>query len=185
MRTILVVGSLLVGSLGMTSPAHAGLLELSGAFSFSQSSLGKTGTQWTRRWLGSVGYYFFGLSEIEFAVQDVMYRTKIDNVEDTSFHDRIYSVNWVQSLAPRSSFLQPYFKVGVGQLNRNATGSYWTGDAPDPVFDSLTAVLGAGLKIQIFRALNLKAETTTYLTNGAISTWKDNVYVNFGVSLYL
>ena len=137
-----------------------------------------------RRLGASIGYYFWALSEIEFSVQDVLYRTKISTVEDTTFHDQIYSVGWVQSLTSKQSGFQPYLKLGVGQLNREASGTYWSGGNPPTIYDSLTVVMAAGLRIYVLKTLALRGEGTSYLTGGMLSTWKDNFSVNGGVSIY-
>ena len=163
--------------------AHAGMFELSGSFSYSESKFGATSSQSTRRWGASIGYYFLALSEIELAIQDVMYRTRVSTTEDTTYHDKIYSANWVQSLAPRSYPVQPYLKVGVGQLNRDSSGSD-VGTTVPAIYDSLTAIMGAGLRITIIRSISLKVEATTYLTGGLLSTWKNNSSIAGGVSVF-
>lgn len=164
--------------------ASAGPLELSASFAFNGSNYGNNNYEWTRRYEFSVGYTFWGVSELEVSVQDITTRTKIDSVADTTFHDRIYSVDWVQSFTKASTF-QPFVKVGIGQLNRDAYGTYYGGTAPPALYDSLTGVLGAGLRIYIVRAFSLKVEGTTYLAGGMISTWKDNFAFDAGFSIFL
>ena len=129
--------------------------------------------------------YFFALSaKSKFLSKDVLYRTQIEGMEDTTFHDQIFSLDWVQSLASKNSWIQPYVKLGIGQLDQDASGSYAGGLTPPAVYDSWTVVAGAGLRIFIVRSFALKAEGTTYLTGGNISTWQDNFAVSGGVSLY-
>ncbi len=181
MRSLLLLFLLLL----TVESSNAGGFEISGGGSYSESKLGESSFQWTRRWTLAIGYQFWHLSEIEFAMQDVVYQTKITHVEDTKFHDQVYSIDWVQHLASRGSFLIPYVKVGVGQLNREASGSYWEGGAPPKIYDSLTAVLGGGLKVMVTRRLGLRVEGTSYLTNGVLSTWRNNVSTKFGFSIYL
>src|SRR5688572_27074170 len=84
------------------APTLAGTFEISAGFSYSQNNYSNGNFQWNRRWGASVGYHFLGLSELEVAFQDVYDRTKISGYQDTTFHDRIYSLNWVQSLAPKT-----------------------------------------------------------------------------------
>lgn len=180
-----IVIAILFLLISIPKQASAGYFELSGTFSYSSSNYGAGQFQWSRHWSGSVGYHFLALSEIEFSIGDSVYRTKLDTVEDTTFHDQIYSVSWVQSFAPRDSFFQPYAKAGIGQLNRDASGYYSTGATPPAVYDSVTGILGVGVKILLFHSFALKGETSTYLTGGVISTWKDNVSASAGVSLYL
>jgi hypothetical protein len=67
-------------------------------------------------------------------------RTKILGYEDTVFIDRVMSLNWVQNLFTFEA-IQPYFKIGAGQLNREASGSYANGSSPNPQTDALTAIL--------------------------------------------
>lgn len=165
--------------------SYAGVLELSGTFSFSQSNIGDSNFQWSRRWSLGVGYYIGGTSEIEFGMMDVLNRTKIAYLEDTTFHDEVYSLHWVQYFASRSSMFVPYAKLGAGQLNREATGMYWAGGAPPARYGSLTAVLGVGLKLNVYRSISLRAEGTSYLSGAVLSTWQDNFSINFGASIYL
>ena len=161
--------------------AQAGIMELSGNFSYSQSNFGNGGFSWSRRYGASIGYYFLALSEIEFSVQDIVYKTGFNDSEFTNFHDQIYSVDWVQSLSPKSSGFQPYFKLGIGQLNRESSSS---GSTSSVIYDSLTGVAGAGLRIFILNFLSIKGECTSYLVGGAISTAKDNLAFNAGISFY-
>jgi hypothetical protein len=164
--------------------ASAGAIELSIGASFNRSNYSETSYAWTRRLGFSVGYHLTELSEIEIAFQDVIDRTFIQDYQDTTFHDEVYSANWVQSLTGKESVFQPYFKVGVGQLRRTATGSYASGAAPPSEIDSLTAILGAGLRIYITKTFAIRGEATTYLTGGALGTWQDNYALQAGVSWF-
>ncbi len=173
----------LVAASGLSSPdAHADRFEVSAGFSFNRTNFSPGNYSWTRRLGGSIGFKFSALSSIEFALQDVYDRTKIANFEDTYFRDQIYSVNWIQNLFTFAS-IQPYFKVGAGQLNREAGGEYANGASPNPRTDSVTAVIGAGTRIYVTRGFGIRIEAMSYLTGGAISTYKDNVGFTVGASL--
>lgn len=165
------------------SPAQASYFELGGSFSFSQTSYGSSGYSWSRRWGVSLGYYFFGLSEVEFSFQDVLYRNLFGYSEDSTYHDQIYSVDWVQAITPKEWGFQPYFKLGAGQLHRTASATYW-GATSNAAYDQLTAILGAGIKIFLSRSAAVRVEGTTYLTDGTISSWKNNFAINAGCSIY-
>ena len=174
------------GALFVNEEARAGsTLEISTGLSFYQSNYSADNYSWTRRWGASFGFHFTDLTEIEFSFQDITDRTVLSGYEDTTFHDQVYSVDIVQSLSTRSSPIQPYVKAGIGQLNRTASGTYANGASPPLVVDSLTGVLGAGLRVYLTRQFAIRAEGTSYLTGGAISTWKDNFSGTFGVSLFL
>jgi len=164
--------------------AAAGAVEFSFGFSFNKSNYSGSSYSWTRRWGTSIGYYFGPTSQIELAYQDVTDRSKIVGYEDTTFHDKIYSVNLVQELMPKKFPVQPYVKAGVGQLNRSATGMYAWGASPPLKVDSITGVLGAGLRIYITRTFGIRSEATTYLAGGAINKWKDNVGFTVGASFF-
>jgi hypothetical protein len=163
---------------------YAGVFEVSAGFSFSRSNYTEENYSWTRRWGASLGYHITESSQIELSFQDVTDRTMITGYEDTTFHDKIYAVNWVQSLLKKDVAVQPYLKAGVGQLNREATGFYASGASPPRIVDSLTGILGAGLKIHLTRGLGMRTEVSTYLTGGKLSTWEDNVSFSTGLSFY-
>ncbi|OFZ00852.1 MAG: hypothetical protein A2070_15045 [Bdellovibrionales bacterium GWC1_52_8] len=163
----------------------AARVEISSGFSFSQSTYAEGSYSWTRVWGASFGYNLTELTQIELSFQDVTDRTHIANYQDTTFYDRIYSVDWSQSFAGKNAGLQPYVKVGIGQLNREATGSYANGISPPEIVDSVMGVLGGGLKIYLTRNVGLRSEVTSYLTGGSIRTWKDNTKLTLGFSLYL
>jgi hypothetical protein len=170
----------------LTAPAtlQAGVFEVSAGFSYSRSNYSDRNFSWSRRYGLSLGYHLSDISQIEFSFQDVMDRTKIDGFEDTTFNDKIYSLNWVQSLVPRGSPIVPYVKAGIGQLNREATGTYSFGIAPPAILDSLTGILGVGIKVNLTKGFGLRVEATTYLTGGRLSTWSDNFAINSGFSFY-
>jgi hypothetical protein len=166
------------------SEAQASNFELSGGFSFNRSNYSEGNFSWTRRYGGTVGYRIAPMSTIELSVQEVVDRTRITGYEDTVFTDNIYSVNWVQNLFTLAA-IQPYFKVGAGQLNREATGTYANGSGPNPRTDSITGVLGLGSRIYITRSFAIRAELTSYLTGGSIRTYQDNVGFTLGASIGL
>ncbi|MEN9722428.1 MAG: hypothetical protein RJB38_414 [Pseudomonadota bacterium] len=161
--------------------ARAELFEASLGFSFTRQNFSAGNFSWNRRWGGSLGLKFSPVSSIELSFQDVVDRNKIIGYEDTQFRDRVYSVNWIQNLFT-FAWIQPYFKVGAGQLNREATGEYGNGTSPNPRTDSITAVIGGGSRFYITRTFGIRAEVTSYLTGGSIRTYRDNVGFTVGGS---
>ena len=166
------------------SNALAGRFEVSSGFSYSRTDYGNSNYSWTRRWAGSFGYHFSELSEIEVSMQDVVDRTLLRGYQDTTTHDQIYSLSWVQSMLGKGFLIDPYVKVGAGQLNRDASGTYAFGGSPASQVDSLTVLLGAGIRFHITKGFGIRTEVNSYLTGGSISTYKDNVSYNAGISLY-
>lgn len=166
-----------------TAAAAAGVFELSASASFGMSYYGPDYYTWTRHWGASFGYYVGTQSEIEVSFQDVTNRAKTGS-QDTTFHDQVYSIQWVQTLVPKTFFIQPFAKLGIGQLNREANGSYANGAVPPLIYDSLTGVVGAGFRIYIYGPTALRMDATTYLADGQLSTWQDNFNVTTGISIY-
>jgi hypothetical protein len=185
-RWIIIAAAALLLPILIPSQAKAGYFELSGGFSYDKNNYGDDDYSWDRKWGASFGYHFSERSEIELSFQDVVERTSILNFEDTTFHDQIYSVDWVQALTGKDFPIQPYFKVGVGQLDRTATGSYGvngSSGSPPAELDQVTPILGLGLRIYLTRNFGLRGEATTYLTSG-ISSWNQNISITGGVSFY-
>ncbi|MGK5083325.1 outer membrane beta-barrel protein [Bdellovibrionota bacterium FG-1] len=183
--TVALFGILLgLAMIAAPQEALAGKFELSNGFSYSRTDYGSGNFSWTRRWGASFGYHFSERSEFEFSFQDVVQRTAITSYEDTTFHDQVYSVNWVQSLLGKAYTVDPYFKIGAGQLNREASGNYGSAGAPASEVDAITVILGAGLRINLSRSFALRGELDADLTGGNISTWKDNIGFNAGFSFF-
>lgn len=168
----------------LSTSASGGAIEFSVAGSYSRSNYTESNYSWNRRYGGSIGYHLSERSQIEFAFQDSLDRTRIAYYEDTTFHDQVYSANWVQALTGKNFAIQPYFKIGIGQLNREASGNYVFGSSPPAVVDSVTGVLGLGSRIYLTRSFGLRAEATSYLQGGSIRTWKDNFGITVGVSFF-
>lgn len=166
------------------SIAHAGYFEISGGFYFTKSTYSDTDFNWVRRYGANAGYHFWDMSEIEFTYQDVTDRTVLTGFEDTTFHDQIYGIDWNQALTPKSFPVQPYVKLGVGELNRTASGSYSGGAAPPAVLDQATMILGAGIRVYLTKNFGLRAEAISYITAGGLATYKQNVSTTIGVSIY-
>ncbi len=160
-----------------------GQFEISIGFSYSTQRYGTDSYSWNRRIGASIGYFPWSVTEIELAFQDVVDRTKISGFQDTTFHDQIYSVNVVQQLVPKEWPVQPYLKLGVGQLNREATGSYAFGSSPPAILDSITIITGAGLRIYITKIFAIRTEATSYIQGGVLDTWDKNLAFNVGLSV--
>ena len=183
-KVLLVMILTWVCCVALPRQAAAGMFEFSLALAYNRSTYSEDNYEWNRRWGSSAGYQFSDKSGIEFAMQDVVNRIRIVGYEDTTTHDQIYSFNWIQNFLGKNAGFQPYVKVGVGQLNREATGTYAGGASPPLIVDSVTGVLGAGFRVYLVRNLALRTEATTYLSGGSIRTWKDNVGITIGASLY-
>lgn len=180
----LLAAALLAGALALPAQARAGVWEFSLGVSYYRTNYGQDGYNWTRRSGLSVGYYFTELGQVELSFQDSTSRTLFVGSQDITTHDQVYSASYVQHLAPRRLPFQPYLKAGIGQLIREAEGSYADGSTPTRLFSTLTGVLAAGMKIKVTQTFGIRGEATTYLEKARINTWRDNVAVTFGASMY-
>lgn len=172
----------MVLSLLCGAPQSQANFEASFGFSFNKTNYGEGNYNWTRRYGLNLGYNLTELTQIEAAYQNVRDRTKIEGYEDTTFDDEIFSLNWLQTLMPKSSPVQPFTKLGIGQLNREASGNYVGGSSPPRIVDSVTGILGAGVRVYLTRTFAIRTECTSYLQGGQIRKWKDNIGVTFGIS---
>ena len=184
LQLVLVACAIVAGGVSPV-PASAAPVSLSLSAGYNRSNYGLDSYSWTRTLSGAVGLMVFPISELEVSYQDSLTRTHIVDYQDTSYHDQVYSLNWVQSVFPRRFFIQPFVKAGIGQLNREAFGSYANGARPPSRIDSVTGVLGAGLKIFFGRIIAIRTEATSYVDGGDFRTWQDNISITAGISLEL
>jgi hypothetical protein len=166
------------------SHAVAGVFELGGAFSYDHNTYNGGSYTSDKSWSTSLGYYFTEESEVEFSYQDSINRDFEPGVQDLSYEDRVYSINFLYHFFEEGSRFKPYLRTGVGQLNRDATGSIEGGFSPPGRLDQVTVIGGLGLKAKISSQIAFKFEFTTFLLGGAVSTWKDNETLNIGGSFY-
>jgi hypothetical protein len=182
------VFSFMVGTLSLclASSSHAyerGKFDISFGFGYNTQSIGNGSFAINKRIGGSVGYFIFPVTEVELAYQYSVERTKILNFQDTTFYDSVFTGNVTQYVFPKHWPVQPYLKLGLGQLNRIAEGSYAFGAAPAAELASLTVVMGFGVRFYITRFIAVRTELTSYLAGGAISTFTENMAVNMGLSV--
>ncbi len=164
--------------------ARADYWEFSSGFNYSHSAYSGGSYSWNRRLGGSVGYNFSDSSTLEIAYQKSFERDHYEGFEDSFYNDQVYSLNLVWNLLGRNAPIQPYAKIGIGQLNREATVYDSVGRSQVQHLDQVTGVIGAGLKLFLTKTFAIKVEGTSYLAGAKISTWRDNFGATFGVSFY-
>lgn len=175
-----------VGIHCLPSLAHAqGVWELSAGGGYNRTRFTDRDFSWSRRYTGAVAFYFLESSQVELAVQTSRERVKLSGFQDTIINDTTMSVSWLQSFFGRQALFQPYLRLGVGQLNRDATGTFASGAQPPAILDVVTVVIGAGLRLRVSARLGVRVEAVSYLERGNINTWRNNVAINYGISLFL
>lgn len=175
---ILVTALMLVNGIDRAS---AGQFEIGLGGSFSASKYSEAANNWSRRWNGSLGYHFTHSSGVEVSYQDVYSVNVVVGDQTTTYHDQVYSLNWWQSVFPEKWFLQPYFKLGVAQLNRSIDIVYADGFAAATQYAQLSGVVGAGIRIPLHEAVSLSGEISSYLSEWRLSSLSDNFSFNAGV----
>lgn len=184
MTYIRFIFGILLASVLFGPTAEAGYWEFATGFNYSRSEYSNNSFSWNRRLGGSVGYNFSDSSTIEVAYQKSYERNHYEGFEDSAYTDQVYSMNLVWNVLGRTSQVQPYFKVGIGQLNRDASIYDSAGRSQIQHLDQVTGVLGAGLKLHLTKTFAIRMEGTSYLSGAKIDTWKNNFGATFGVSLY-
>jgi len=166
------------------SLAHAGYFEISGGAFYTRSSYSSSDYNWTRKYGATIGYHLTDLSEVEFTYQNVTDQTVLTGIESTTFHDEIYGLDWNQSLTGKGTGIQPYIKLGIGQLDRTASGSYSGGVQVPLELDQVSGIVGVGLRIYLTRNFGLRGELLAYPTSLNTSTWSQNISTTAGISIY-
>jgi hypothetical protein len=164
--------------------SQAGIFELSGGYALTRSTYNGGSYTHETSWTASFGFYFTEESEFELMYQDTKTNDYVPGVQNTTNRDRVYSANLLFHLAAKDAWVKPYVRGGIGQLNRDATGTYEGGYAPPGQMDEVTVIGGLGIKMKINDRFGAKAEAVTYLQGGSISTWQDNLNVTVGGSIY-
>ena len=173
---------ILIGLLFFSS-AQAGVYELGASFAWNRSNYAGNSYTWTRSWAGSFGYFFTQDSEVQFSFSDTTNRDYEPGLQDISYEDRVYSLNFLYYLFEETSMFRPYFRIGVAQLNRNESGNIG-GQVPAGELDQVSVIGGLGFKLKLSEKISFKTEATSYLTGGSIGSWQDNLTFNFGAAFY-
>ncbi len=165
--------------------AQAGVYELGASFAYSRSNYNAGSYTRSSAYGISFGYYFTQDSEVQFSYSDKTDKTFVKNVQDTTYRDRTYSINMLYYLLDEQSTFRPFFRIGIGQLNRDATGTYSAAGYSAPGrLDTVSVIGGLGFKWKVLEKIALKCEATSYLTGGAIGSWSDNLTFNIGGAFY-
>jgi hypothetical protein len=152
--------------------------------SISRSNYGNGSYSRSQRVSGSVGFYLTSTTELEVTYTDSrsLYNSEPAPKTITVTRDRTLGCTLSQHLLPRSSFLQPYIKGGAAQLNRRQSVVYNGAQQPETTLKQPSAVLGAGLRLNVLSFLSLKVEFTTYLINFQMREARQNYEWDAGVS---
>ncbi len=176
---------LMVTGFVFCNSVHAGVYEVGGSYSWNRSNYSSGSYTWSRAYGLSFGYYFTQDSELQFSYSDTTTNTSVKDVQDANYRDRVYSMNLVYHLFEEQSSFRPYFRLGVGQLNRDTTVNYVSaGYSTSGRLDQVSVIGGLGFKFKLSSQISLKSEATSYLTGGSIGSWQDNLSYSIGGAFY-
>lgn len=179
-----------------TSTANARpAVEISSMFSYGKSELGGGAFTQQTRYSFSFALRFTKVSAIEVSYlrsktknfsPDVLDSLVSDVIDQTlTYDDTVYSANWVQNILPSKWILQPYLKVGAGRLIRKQRVDYTgilSGESKETIQESVTGVVGAGVRLFLLKNMALKGEFISYMPKFRLSTWKDSQLFTAGFS---
>jgi len=184
MKTVKTIGWGILLFILSANPVLAGVFDLGGSYSFEKDSYNAGSYTVTRSYSVTFGYYFTQDSELQFMYQDTTTHDFVQSVQDITYRDRVYSLNLLYYLFQRETPVRPYFRIGVGQLNRDASGHYEGGYSPPGRLDQVSVIGGLGFKVRLSNRFGMSAEAISYLIGGNLSTWEDNITLNIGGSFY-
>lgn len=171
--------------------AFGGAIETSVMGSYARSRLSDGYNSVQRRYAGSMDFKFTQISAIQLeyshTTTKISYKTTLNGILSyytnyaVTYDDVVYSVNWIQNLVPAKYLIQPYFKVGVGRMNRTQKEEY-LGITDSVGQKVITGVGGLGLRVFLTRSMALKGEFVSYMPDARISTWKENQMFSGGLS---
>lgn len=154
--------------------------ELSLMGSYSKTDYGNGSYSASRRYSVTLGYNFTTTTEIEisYSISDSFFDN--DPYQTTSINEQALGLSIVQSLVPRSWYIQPYVKVGAAQYNREQSGTIGTIPTTSTSSKSPSGLLGGGVRVYLLRNFSLKVEGVTYLPDMQIAEANKNFAVQGG-----
>lgn len=168
--------------LALTSHAWAGLMELSATYSTRSSSIDSNNYTESQSWTGSFAWYFLEMSALEFSYTNGLGEQVLMASGDpgqTRYYQvvEMYSVDAVLTLAPRTSFIQPFIRGGAAHLRKRIYRQDYLNDITlygSPV-DAIVPSYGVGLNINITDGFALKGSYDRWEsgTSGNTGIWDD------------
>lgn len=154
---------ILILSIVYSSFAYSGVIELGGSASFRNSQLDSDNYQKTESYTGSLSYYFWEMSALEFSY------TKGQSTLSTkaSGEDRIIyktdfemmGVDLVFTFAPRKATFQPFIKAGGATVSKKVYRELIDGSVTkigETSGSSLVPSVGLGFKLKLTQTMGIK-----------------------------
>lgn len=145
----------------MSSLAHAGFFELGASGNFRLSKIDDNNYQELVSYTGTVSYYFWEMSALEFSYtqgqQTVVLKIPQDNKNTTITTFELFGLDLVLSLGDKQAAVIPYIKMGAAYITKEIYREI-EGVRADKV-DSPSGIVpsaGIGAKIRLTNTLGIK-----------------------------
>lgn len=154
----LVVLILLTLLLGI--PADAGFFEVGASGSYRSSYVNEFNYSRTQALTGTVAYYFWEMSALEFSYTSGTNQTFGRTANDQSYiattEFELFGADLILSLAGRQAPFRPYFKFGGSHQRKRITFEQSYFPAYVEKIEGFAPTVGAGFKLMMTEALALK-----------------------------
>ena len=172
----------ILGSLLISSSALAGLIELEAGVLYRTSRIDSDNYQESTSYTGSLSYYFWEMSAIEFSYTQGISKLSIKASESDpkqvyKTEYQMFGADFVFSFADRKAPLQPYIKVGGAQMTKkifqetDAGGRILIGDSKGVVPSA-----GLGFKLKLTKTFSIKMGVDAWQNT---SDDKDDVPIDY------
>ncbi|HAG90327.1 MAG TPA: hypothetical protein DCL41_00555 [Bdellovibrionales bacterium] len=160
---MLKVAPFALALLVFSTSAFAGFLEIGASVNYRRNSIDENNYSDTTSYTGSMSYYFWDRSAIEFSYTYGLGKlsTKADGVGEIQriqiAQFSMTSADLVLSLAGKEDLIQPYLKFGAGYVDKSIfLEDELTGRRLIKTQTGIVPSAGVGLKILLSKSLSLK-----------------------------
>ena len=160
---MLKVAPFALALLVFSTSAFAGFLEIGASVNYRRNSIDENNYSDTTSYTGSMSYYFWARSAIEFSYTYGLGKlsTKADGVGEIQriqiAQFSMTSADLVLSLAGKEDLIQPYLKFGAGYVDKSIfLEDELTGRRLIKTQTGIVPSAGVGLKILLSKSLSLK-----------------------------
>lgn len=144
-----------------SAQAAAGFIELGVSGNYRKSSIDRDNYQESLSYTGSLTYYFWEMSALEFSytngVSNAVVKPPNDIKTNTITGFELMGLDFILTLGDREAVLQPYVKIGGAYIKKKIIKrSPGLDDRDGGSSEGLVPSAGVGFKVKITKELSLK-----------------------------
>lgn len=145
----------------ISSQAFAGFVELGISGNYRKSSIDRDNYQESLSYTGSLTYYFWEMSALEFSYTNGVSNAVVHPVGDSRTNTitgfELMGLDFILTLAEREAILQPYVKVGGAYIKKKIIKrTQGLDDRDGGSSEGLVPSAGLGFKVKLTKELSLK-----------------------------